>query len=74
MVANASSKLKSKNLDAVVANDVSRNDIGFDSDMNAVTIISRETPEPVELPKMSKLETAHRILDEIVRLRQPKTR
>jgi len=74
VIANASSKLKSKNLDAVVANDVSRNDIGFDSDMNAVTIISRETPEPVELPKMSKLETAHRILDEIVRLRQPQTR
>jgi phosphopantothenoylcysteine decarboxylase/phosphopantothenate--cysteine ligase len=74
VIVNASSKLKSKNLDAVVANDVSRDDIGFDSDMNAVTIISRRTPEPLELPKMSKLETAHRILDEIVRLRQPKTR
>jgi phosphopantothenoylcysteine decarboxylase/phosphopantothenate--cysteine ligase len=72
VIANASSKLKSKNLDAVVANDVSREDIGFDSDMNAVTIISRDTPEPVELPKMSKLETAHRILDEIIRLRHPK--
>ena len=55
VIANASSKLKSKNLDAVVTNDVSRDDIGFDSDMNAVTIISRDTPEPLNYPRCPSL-------------------
>jgi phosphopantothenoylcysteine decarboxylase/phosphopantothenate--cysteine ligase len=66
---NAQEKLRAKNLDAIVANDVSRGDVGFDSTENAITIVRRDTQDPLELPRMSKLEAAHRILDEIVRLR-----
>ena len=73
VITNAQAKLKSKNLDAIVANDVSRDDIGFDSDANAITIITRDSEEPSPLPTMSKLEAAHRILDEIVRLRRSRT-
>jgi phosphopantothenoylcysteine decarboxylase/phosphopantothenate--cysteine ligase len=66
---NAQEKLRTKNLDAIVANDVSRGDAGFDSTENAITIVRRDAQGPVELPLMSKLEAAHRILDEIVQLR-----
>ncbi|MGI8733234.1 MAG: bifunctional phosphopantothenoylcysteine decarboxylase/phosphopantothenate--cysteine ligase CoaBC [Pyrinomonadaceae bacterium] len=74
VIPNALAKLQSKNLDAIVANDVSREDTGFDSDMNAITIIARGAADPVQLPVMSKLEAAHHILDEVVRLRQAGTR
>lgn len=74
VIPNALAKLQSKNLDAIVANDVSREDTGFDSDMNAITIIARGAADPVQLPVMSKLEAAHHILDEVVRLRQARTR
>lgn len=66
---NAQEKLRAKNLDAIVANDVARVDAGFDSSENAITIVARDAQGPLELPLMSKLEAAHRILDEIVRLR-----
>ena len=66
---NAREKLRSKNLDAIVANDVSRADSGFDSATNAITIITRDNSNPVELPLMSKSEAADRILDVIVSLR-----
>ncbi len=66
---NAREKIREKNLDAIVANDVAREDAGFDSNENAITILSRDVQSPLELPLMSKLEAAHRILDEIVRLR-----
>ncbi len=66
---NAQEKLRAKNLDAIVANDVARVDAGFDSTENAITIVARDAQGPLELPLMSKLEAAHRILDEIVRLR-----
>jgi len=45
----------------------SREGVGFDSDRNAVTIISRN--EVVEVPETTKREVAHRVLDQIVRLR-----
>jgi phosphopantothenoylcysteine decarboxylase/phosphopantothenate--cysteine ligase len=70
VLANARAKLKRKNLDAVVANDVSRPDAGFDSETNAVTIISADAE--LELPLIPKIDVAHRILDEIVRLRHTK--
>ncbi|MEP6920460.1 MAG: bifunctional phosphopantothenoylcysteine decarboxylase/phosphopantothenate--cysteine ligase CoaBC [bacterium] len=69
LLANALSKLRSKNLDAIIANDVGQNDRGFDSDMNAITIIPGDTETPSQLPLMTKVEAAHRILDEVVRLR-----
>jgi len=68
VVENARQKLAKKNLDAIVANDVSRADAGFDTTTNAVTIITKNAA-PVELPVMSKLEAANRVLDVIVSLR-----
>jgi phosphopantothenoylcysteine decarboxylase / phosphopantothenate---cysteine ligase len=65
---NARQKLVSKNLDAIVVNDVSREGVGFDSDRNAVTIITRD--EIVEVPETTKWEVAQRVLDQVVRLRQ----
>jgi phosphopantothenoylcysteine decarboxylase/phosphopantothenate--cysteine ligase len=65
---NARQKLVSKNLDAIVVNDVSREGVGFDSDRNAVTIISHG--EVVEVPETTKLEAAQRVLDQIARMRQ----
>ena len=65
---NARQKLLSKNLDAIVVNDVSRAGVGFDSDRNAVTIITRD--EVVEVPDNIKWEVGQRVLDQIVRLRQ----
>jgi phosphopantothenoylcysteine decarboxylase/phosphopantothenate--cysteine ligase len=65
---NARKKLASKSLDAIVVNDVSRDGIGFDSDRNAVTIISQS--EVVEVPETSKWEVAHRVLDQVVKLRK----
>jgi phosphopantothenoylcysteine decarboxylase / phosphopantothenate---cysteine ligase len=65
---NARKKLASKSLDAIVVNDVSREGVGFDSDRNAVTIISRH--DVVEVPETSKWEVAHRVLDQIVKLRK----
>lgn len=65
---NARQKLVSKNLDAIVVNDVSREGVGFDSDRNAVTIITRD--DVVEVPETTKWEVAQRVLDQIVRLRQ----
>ncbi|HEY4763676.1 MAG TPA: bifunctional phosphopantothenoylcysteine decarboxylase/phosphopantothenate--cysteine ligase CoaBC [Candidatus Sulfotelmatobacter sp.] len=65
---NARQKLVSKNLDAIVVNDVSREGVGFDSDRNAVTIITRQ--EVVEVPETTKWEVAQRVLDQVVRLRQ----
>ena len=65
---NARKKLASKSLDAIVANDVSREGVGFDSDRNAVTIISHD--EVVEVPETSKWEVAQRVLDQVVKLRK----
>jgi phosphopantothenoylcysteine decarboxylase/phosphopantothenate--cysteine ligase len=65
---NARKKLASKSLDAIIVNDVSREGIGFDSDRNAVTIISQS--EVVEVPETSKWEVAHRVLDLVVKLRK----
>src|SRR6185503_14789278 len=68
VIENASDKLQRKNLDAIIANDVTRPDAGFDTTTNAVTIITKTT-DPIELPVMSKREAADRILDVIVDLR-----
>lgn len=70
VLANAREKLRAKNLNMIVANDVSRSDAGFDSEANAVTILLNGQSAPIELPLMSKTEIANRILDEIVKLRR----
>ena len=66
---NAREKLSAKNLDAIVANDVSQDGVGFDSVTNEVTIISRDRNAPIHVPLMAKTNVADIILDEIVRLR-----
>ena len=63
---NARKKLQSKSLDAIVLNDVSQPGIGFDSERNAVTILTEA--ESIEVPEMSKWEVAHRVLDTVVAL------
>jgi len=70
VTSNAGKKLSQKNLDMVVANDVSSEGSGFDSDYNAVTILVRDNPSPIDVPRSSKFEVADRILDEIVKLRR----
>jgi len=65
---NARKKLSSKSLDAIVVNDVSREGVGFDTDRNAVTIITHD--EVVEVPETTKWDVAQRVLDQAVRLRK----
>jgi phosphopantothenoylcysteine decarboxylase/phosphopantothenate--cysteine ligase len=64
---NARKKLSTKALDAIVVNDVSRQGIGFDSERNAVTIITHD--EVIEVPETTKLEVAQRVLDVVARLK-----
>jgi phosphopantothenoylcysteine decarboxylase/phosphopantothenate--cysteine ligase len=66
-LANARKKLESKALDAIVLNDVSQPGIGFDSERNAVTILTHAGAETV--PETSKWEVAHRVLDAVVKLK-----
>ncbi len=70
VLANARKKLESKSVDAIVLNDVSQPGIGFDSERNAVTIITHEGTETV--PETSKWEVAHRVLDAVVKLKAEK--
>jgi phosphopantothenoylcysteine decarboxylase/phosphopantothenate--cysteine ligase len=65
---NARQKLTRKSLDAIVANDVSREGIGFDSDRNAVHIITHD--EIVEVAETTKWDVAQRVLDQVVKLRK----
>ncbi|HKE07593.1 MAG TPA: bifunctional phosphopantothenoylcysteine decarboxylase/phosphopantothenate--cysteine ligase CoaBC [Candidatus Acidoferrum sp.] len=68
VVENARKKLAQKNADMMVANDVSAEGAGFDVDTNIVTIFSRDGRD-LPLPRLTKGEVAHRILDEVLRLR-----
>jgi len=69
LVAHAQEKLTGKKLDLIVANDITQDGAGFDSDTNIVTLINSITHTPHALPMLSKRETAERILDEITLLR-----
>jgi phosphopantothenoylcysteine decarboxylase / phosphopantothenate---cysteine ligase len=62
MLEHAADKLKRKNLDLIVANDVSKAGIGFGSDMNEVTIIDK-AGNVRQVPMLTKDEVAHIILD-----------
>ena len=68
VVANARAKLQAKGIDLLVANDVSRRDIGFDAEDNEVLLIDRWGGGRA-LPRMSKRAVADAILDEILALR-----
>jgi len=69
LVHHAREKLRNKNLDLVIANDVTQEGAGFDAQTNVITIVTEDSEEVLELPLMSKHEAAHRVLDEVVRLR-----
>jgi phosphopantothenoylcysteine decarboxylase/phosphopantothenate--cysteine ligase len=71
VIDNARKKLASKALDAIVVNDVSRPGVGFDSERNAVTIL---TPtETIAVPETTKWEVAQRILDLAAKLKQQRS-
>ena len=65
---NAEKKLKNKNLDFIVANDITASDTGFGSEDNKVVILSKND-EKLELEKMSKKEVASNIFDMILEKR-----
>ena len=69
---NARTKLLQKRVDAIVLNDVSRPEIGFNSDRNEVTIVT--STDVISVPIATKTEVAQEILQAAVRLRkQPVT-
>ena len=68
LVANARHKLEAKNLDLIVANDVTAEGAGFGGSTNAVVLVRRDGTRS-EVPLASKREVAERILDEVVALR-----
>ena len=65
MLDGARAKLERKNLDFIVANDVSRADIGLDVDHNEVTILGRDG-EVHPVPRASKLEIAEEVLNRVL--------
>jgi phosphopantothenoylcysteine decarboxylase/phosphopantothenate--cysteine ligase len=69
----AEKKVREKDLDLIVANDITREDAGFDVETNVATIIKRDGSR-IELPLQSKCQLAGRVLDEIASLRWVVTR
>lgn len=67
---NSRVKLDKKNIDMVVANNLKIAGSGFGTDTNVVTMISKE--EEIQLELLSKAEVAHKILDEILKLKAMK--
>ena len=67
LVENAKVKVGSKQLDLIVANDITAEGSGFGSDTNKVTLIDRELAVE-ELPLLSKYDVSNRILDRVKRL------
>lgn len=68
LVEEARRKMESKNCDMVVANLVSKPGVGFESDDNEVVLIMR-TGDTVPVPRAAKSAIAHRIFDEMIKLR-----
>jgi phosphopantothenoylcysteine decarboxylase/phosphopantothenate--cysteine ligase len=66
LAASAADKLRRKGVDLIVANDVSRPGIGFESGDNEVLLVGRDGT--TEVARSSKVEVAGRILDEVERL------
>jgi phosphopantothenoylcysteine decarboxylase/phosphopantothenate--cysteine ligase len=71
LTANAQKKLREKNLDIVVANNVAETGSGFDGDTNIATIVDR-TGATRALPMMSKDELADQIYDHFLALKSPR--
>ena len=72
LLENAREKLRRKNLDMIVVNDVGRRDSGFGSDINKVTIIMSDGTS-TDLPAMHKDDVAAAILDHVARLVHKRT-
>ena len=68
ILTNAKEKLRKKNLDIIVVNDINREDAGFESDTNLVKIIYRDG-QSEDLPLMTKDDVAHNLLNRIRTLR-----
>ena len=68
VIRHAEEKLKAKNLDLIVANDVTKPGAGFNTDTNIVTLITADRQD--DLPKMTKREVADAILDRILEIRK----
>ena len=68
LIEEARRKMESKNCDMVVANLVSQQGIGFESDENEVTLVLR-TGEIIPVERASKSAIAHRIFDQMMKLR-----
>ena len=64
LVENAKAKVTSKNLDLIVANDITSEGSGFGSDTNQVTLIDRDL-RVEELPLLTKYDVSNRILDRV---------
>lgn len=69
VVGYARSKMKKKQLDLVVANDITKDGAGFNTDTNIATILTHLGGKH-DLPLMSKREMADKILDHVVKLRK----
>lgn len=69
LVEEARRKLKAKNCDMIVANLVGNAATGFESDQNEVVLVLH-TGETVQLERASKRDIAHRILDQVLKLRR----
>ncbi|HUA11641.1 MAG TPA: bifunctional phosphopantothenoylcysteine decarboxylase/phosphopantothenate--cysteine ligase CoaBC [Solirubrobacteraceae bacterium] len=67
-IERAREKLAAKALDAIVVNDVSRADIGFDVAENEVTVIAARGPD-VHVPRAAKRDVADAVLDAVIALR-----
>ena len=63
MLENSRAKLERKKIDMIAANNLKQEGAGFGTDTNIVTLITKDSEK--ELPKLSKLDTASRIVDEI---------
>lgn len=68
LLENARKKIEEKNLDFIVANDVTMEGAGFGTDTNIIKLVKKDGTV-IEIPLMSKLSAAHRVLDEIAAMR-----
>ena len=67
LINNATEKLNEKDLDMIIANDVSSTDSGFSVDNNRVVILDKKGKQ-TELPLLTKLEVADHIMDRLSEL------
>ncbi|WP_372740423.1 phosphopantothenoylcysteine decarboxylase, partial [Neptunomonas sp.] len=63
VISYARGKLDRKNLDMIIANDVSQAGIGFNSDENAVTLVTHTTQ--IDIPQTSKRQLATQLIEQI---------